>query len=655
MIKENKRFLILLLVLAVVVGGLYFVGNMFTIKVKGYLADITVSDSGDMQVEETLTMKYPGGYSVIYRDIVYDKGPTAGGFDKASLDEGSLEVSVWDKSGTPMTLASNVNCIDGDYWIGYSFLNDRDERGDRITCSPDLNTTFCEAVFIYVKAGMQEKMTFKFKYTILGAVTVFDDVAQLNWKLIEYFDNKVKGGKVNITLPASIYPLEDFYLFGHGLYSGVIDEITVSNKMSMTFDMKKEDFMEFRLLMPVGLFPNIAPANMVNEMRKASILEEEVQMAAGAKKLAIAALVQLYSFVAMVLVMAYVFYHVYKKYDKELKPQFDGDYFRELPKDYSPAEMSYLYYFKKINDEDVTATILDLVRRKVLVLDASGEELTGKKPNFKLILNENSTEELKSHEALIIKWFIKEVGDGNQVGLKQLEAYPKKNFAQAELFKKYGNDFKTLAKREGKKHNFFDEEMEKKKSKAKGFMLIPLLWIVINFLVTSSANLTPNYIFFIAAVALIILLLVYITVIKKRSVEGNEDFAKWKAFRKFLTDFGNMKDYPMPGVIVWEHYLVYATSLKIADQVMKQLEVKLPSDQVQSSNSTFMSFGYGYYGFRMGMAFSSITRSVSTARSNSVSTIAAHHAAQGGGRFGGGGGFSGGSSFGGGGGGFRSR
>ena len=30
-----------------------------------------------------------------------------------------------------------------------------------------------------------------------------------------------------------------------------------------------------------------------------------------------------------------------------------------------------------------------------------------------------------------------------------------------------------------------------------------------------------------------------------------------------------------PGIIVWEHYLVYATSLKVADKVMKQLEVRL--------------------------------------------------------------------------------
>ena len=40
--------------------------------------------------------------------------------------------------------------------------------------------------------------------------------------------------------------------------------------------------------------------------------------------------------------------------------------------------MSYLYHFKRINNEDLTATILDLIRRKYLVLDTLGERVTEK-------------------------------------------------------------------------------------------------------------------------------------------------------------------------------------------------------------------------------------------------------------------------------------
>jgi uncharacterized membrane protein len=115
-----------------------------------------------------------------------------------------------------------------------------------------------------------------------------------------------------------------------------------------------------------------------------------------------------------------------------------------------------------------------------------------------------------------------------------------------------------------------------------------------------------------------------------------------------------MKDYPIPGVAVWEHYLVYATSLKVADKVMDQLKVKLPTEDLESSDSTYLGMGYRARGFYFGYFLGRFQGSLSTARTNSIQTITAYNAARAG-RSGHGGGFGGGSSFGGGGGGGRSR
>jgi len=43
------------------------------VKAKSYTADIFLSEYGDMTIKEQLVMKYPSGYSVIFRDIIYDK------------------------------------------------------------------------------------------------------------------------------------------------------------------------------------------------------------------------------------------------------------------------------------------------------------------------------------------------------------------------------------------------------------------------------------------------------------------------------------------------------------------------------------------------------------------------------------------------------
>ena len=147
--------------------------------------------------------------------------------------------------------------------------------------------------------------------------------------------------------------------------------------------------------------------------------------------------------------------------------------------------------------------------------------------------------------------------------------------------------------------------------------------------------------------------LVYVNTLTRRSIKGNEDYVRWVAFKKFLEDFSTFKDYPVPSLVIWEHYLVYATSFGIADKVMDQLKLKFSESDFTNANLT-----YGRYfsnNFFINMYF---INSLSRLRVNAVTTIASAKSARvaksGGGRIGGGG-FGGGSSFGGGGGSFGGR
>ena len=51
---------------------------------------------------------------------------------------------------------------------------------------------------------------------------------------------------------------------------------------------------------------------------------------------------------------------------------------------------------------------------------------------------------------------------------------------------------------------------------------------------------------------------------------------KWKAFKKFLLHFSRMQDKDYGSIVLWEHYLVYAIGLGIADKVLKQLRDVYP-------------------------------------------------------------------------------
>lgn len=85
--------------------------------------------------------------------------------------------------------------------------------------------------------------------------------------------------------------------------------------------------------------------------------------------------------------------------------------------------------------------------------------------------------------------------------------------------------------------------------------------------------------------------MIYFASITRKSKYGIEEYAKWMAFKKFLSEFSHFEDYDMMSVVVWEEYLVYATVLGIADLVEKQMRVKLKQeDLAEATNTTLNGF-----------------------------------------------------------------
>ena len=147
----------------------------------------------------------------------------------------------------------------------------------------------------------------------------------------------------------------------------------------------------------------------------------------------------------------------------------------------------------------------------------------------------------------------------------------------------------------------------------------------------------------------------YLTTIQRRSIKGNEDFVRWRAFKKFLSEFSNIKDYPMPGIVVWEHYMVYAVQFGIADLVEKQLRFKYRELGLEEEldRGTYLRYRgfYGIYNYHYLHSMTMARTVIQTAQA--ARAQASNSARGGGGHFGGGGGFGGHIGGGGGGGHFR--
>ena len=100
--------------------------------------------------------------------------------------------------------------------------------------------------------------TFKFVYTLPDAIKVYDDVAQLNRKMVgQDWQKGIFTIKVTIEIPVSKnYDNSKILVFGHGPLTGEVDKIdnTVVYKLE---DYYPGDFLEAHILMEPEYFQNL--------------------------------------------------------------------------------------------------------------------------------------------------------------------------------------------------------------------------------------------------------------------------------------------------------------------------------------------------------------------------------------------------------------
>lgn len=650
--SSKKMLIVSLGILVFVIAIIYIYNEKLTNVAKYYYSEVYVTEDGEINVKETIVIDFRQYMNYLYRDIVYENSHGEPG----TLDKKNLSVKVY-----------QGDIIDGDDYeditenvkIGYSFNGDTNRYGDAVECpcEPEYCPGYCESIYIDAdKHGSFDGVySYTFDYYLTDMVTVYNDCAEFNYKMFEYLGFKTEVAATTVFLPASTYDKENFYAYGHGLYDGWVEIVNNREYSFIGEDVAADEEMEFRIVFPTGVLvdkndPSVK-YTIIEEDKLDNILEYENLLAEQSNRYyyicSTTDIITVLWVIGMIIATAIV----YVKYDREFEPNFDGEYYRELPRDYPPAVMSYLYYFQKTIDEDFTATVLNLIRKKVLILDCLGD-VNDKDCDYKLTYNtefsKNQIEAmLENHEVLVFNWLIATIGNGKEVTFAQIESFGK-TYSEAKNSEDFGRDFRKYIENDADNYDFFIEKgKDKLKASLPGWITLIGAAVIFIVMVITGAPLASN-IFAFAIVAIIYFL--YVANIKKRSVNGNEEYHMWKAFKNFLEDFGNLKDQPVLGIEVWEEYLVYATSLKVADKVMDQLKVKLPDMNTESA--TFMVYSPRDMYYRH-MIFHRINRSYSRVRSNSTASIMEHNARNrsGGGRSGG---FSGGSSFGGGGGGFRS-
>lgn len=630
------------------------------LKIEKYNINLRINSDGSGSFDNYLTYDFSDTdlsepYTVIYEDIVDKKGNSfsygdINGNEKIVKENKSEDIANFDLNSFETKVYQNNEELNMTQ-IGYSFNNDIEmDTGDRVD-SPYRNG---ERIFCYYRHGYTKDTTFNFKYKINGMVSSYLDIGIVNWILSPSTDINIKDLDVNITFEELLSDSEVNHLkenvFLHGYISYFDLKIDNNGIRFHVNEQKTSQMVEVRFGFNSSLVSEIDDKNkydfegqnLLNEVEELTRVSYDEYYNRFTLIKIISPLIILF----LTLIVAIAWYIAYKKYDKERVSTFESEYYRELTGDYPPAIMGYLYNFQDTSKDDLSATIMDLIRRNYIKLDMNGCSTLDKKPNYIYILNrEKNFNELKPYERFVIRWYFDNISKSDYLSLNEIDEYLKKE----ENARQYLQDNKTfikLVRQEARPYKFFDEF----KNLGNKFILvyIPLVVFMIISLIFQIQN-WYNYslVYSALSLGLIILFASYLGTIKRRTEKGNEDYVRWNAFKNFLLDFGKFDDYTMPLISIWEHYMVYAVSFGIADKVEDQMRLHFKSmgedkgyDDYYSSSPVFYSRCHVY-----------ISRSCRTSTQVASNTIAQAQSSRGGS----GGSFGGGRSFGGGGGGHGGR
>lgn len=423
-----------------------------------------------------------------------------------------------------------------------------------------------------------QQRTFEVSYRVHNAVRLHTDVAEFYRKFVGE-DNEQPIGQVvvRVLLPEGAENYQagsDIRIWGHGPLQGEVDFAGPREVIWEMTNLPAREFMEGRMTLPVDLFP--AAGLHTGQTALPMILEEEGQWADEANRERLASRLQTAAAILALMGTLMVLFLLWFRYGKEYRPQFEGEYYRELPADYSPAEMSVLWNWGAVKTHDMTATLLDMARRGYLVIEQQlfeKKRLLGSKEvtTYRLTLQREKYDRdrlhLRPHESELLDFIFTTISEHQaSLYLYDIEEFSKK---RSQEFYSFWLEWKNGLMMTGAANQWFMGTPGRTRWLVAGIGLLLFIACVL----TIKAELT------VLGISLLIssfLMGIVPQIYKKRSPAAQEDLRKWQAFRRFLQHFSNMERHEIPSLIIWEHYLVYAVSLQVAKEVMKQLEVVFP-------------------------------------------------------------------------------
>jgi uncharacterized membrane protein len=589
-------------------------------SIRSVRVNATVHPNGDVRITDTRTLDVSGTYHFVYWDlstrgsegieVLGASGPAAG-------DTGTTV--PYEPSGIPFTGTQTGQV--GTYSV--------EDGGAVVTVQLNFEVTDATA-------------SFTVEYVARGAARRWSDTAELYWQFVgEDIALESRDVSVTVHLPDGVTS-DQVRAWAHGPLWGTVT-IEPDASVVMTVDpLPAYTFVEGRILFPAAALGE-APASTTPKLDE--VLAEEKKLADEANRSRLWARIKVGLWgvlgVGVPLIALVLIFVLYLRYGREPKTQFNAQYLRDFPQpQLPPALVAFIWRMGSVGSDDVTATLLDLVNRKVIDLErvvVQKDGIFGSKDatTYKLTLRDERLEGLLDHERQLCTFLFHQIADGNELVLSELKDLAKTHRA---TFAQGFQTWKKKVEKEGERRGYLDPHADRMAFAASAFAFVAIV-------AAGAAAVFSGFWWFLLGIPVGLVLIFVARAVKRRSQEAAELHAQYAALERYLKDFGRLDEKPPDAVVLWEQFLIYAVVFGIADQVARAMTVKVPEVVDDPAFRTPYILWWGIPGEGGGLsAFSEMHQSFSQAVSVATSSSSSGS--------GGGGGFSGGGGGGGGGGGF---
>lgn len=476
--------------------------------------------------------------------------------------------------------------------------------------------------------AQDEIRTFTFRYHLDDVVVVYDDAAELYWKFIGTgWDVPTRVAAVHVRLPGRV-PADRIRVWGHGPLHGHATPVHGGARLEIE-GLPASTMLEGRVVFPRSAVPGARVVRPGPGLPR--ILAEEQRWATAANLRRWAARVVVYLSVVLPVVVLGLWVWLYRRYGREHRPADAGDYYRELPGTYAPAELGVLWRFGAVAPADFVATILDLARRGFIAIDR-GQGRWGRETYTLTRTDRGGVLQPFEREALELLF-----GTADRVAPQVTIQH---GGLPPDVKRRIGRSFsswKSKVQEAARSHGFFDPASARVSgwSLGLGILLLVLAWFGgFTSGLVAGLGVFPA----VSLVASGVVLLAGSSALRRRSQRGADDLGRWQAFRRFLLHFSEMPRAELPSLAVWEHYLVYAVPLGVADQVIRQLGSLYTREELaQAPSLRVWSSGSGARGGSGLASLATFTTALAAATSSATSGSGSGGGFSGGGGGGGGG------------------